>query len=223
MGNYYNEKLNSNSLVKIYETDIPRIRQFLTAEIDFVKSNLKKTDRILEVASGYGRILKALSESARCLTGIDISEDFVNLSKDYLKDCKNCKTMTMDVHTMDFTEPFDVILCLQNGLSAVKGVPEETIKRCLDFLKPQGKAYFSTYSSNFWNTRLEWFKEQADKGLLGEIDDEKTKDGVIICKDGFKAITFTEEDFYNYGKASQYPFTIEEVDESSLFLIITKP
>ena len=67
-----------------------------------------------------------------------------------------------------------------------------------------------------------WFHEQADKGLLGEIDTEKTRDGKIICKDGFVAITFSEDELRKLGEESGYPYLIEEVDESSLFLILEK-
>jgi 2-polyprenyl-6-hydroxyphenyl methylase/3-demethylubiquinone-9 3-methyltransferase len=57
---------------------------------------------------------------------------------------------------------------------------------------------------------------------LGELDEEQTKDGVIVCKDGFRAVTFTEDDFASLGEVSGCRYEIMEVDESSLFLIITK-
>ena len=90
-------------------------------------------------------------------------------------------------------------------------------------LAPGGTAYFSTYSANFWDHRIDWFQEQADKGLLGELDMEKTRDGVIICKDGFKATTQTPEDYEAIGRASGFPYEVVEVDQSSLFLVIRKP
>lgn len=69
---------------------------------------------------------------------------------------------------------------------------------------------------------MAWFKEQADKDLLGELDMEKTKNGEIVCKDGFRATTFTESELENLGKASGCKWQIAEVDESSIFLIIQK-
>ena len=35
MSNYYDEKLNSQMLFQVYETAIPRISQYLNAEIDY--------------------------------------------------------------------------------------------------------------------------------------------------------------------------------------------
>ncbi|EHO18785.1 hypothetical protein HMPREF9466_02063 [Fusobacterium necrophorum subsp. funduliforme 1_1_36S] len=57
---------------------------------------------------------------------------------------------------------------------------------------------------------------------MGEIDIEKTKNGIIVCKDGFEAITASPEYFKELGESLAYPFEIKEIDESSLFLIITK-
>ena len=58
-----------------------------------------------------------------------------------------------------------------------------------------GICLFSSYSDRFWDHRLEWFKIQSEKGLLGEIDWERTGNGIIVCKDGFEATTFSEDDF----------------------------
>lgn len=220
--NYYAEQLNSQMLFQVYDTKIPRIDQYLEEEINKVKKDLKAEDKLLEVGCGYGRILKKLAGSAGSVKGIDISKDSINFAKDYLKDCKNVELEVADFHTMKNDEKFDVIILLQNALSAIKGDPKETIAKSLSMLKDSGKLYISTYSKNFWDQRIEWFEEQADKKLLGQIDYDKTKDGVIICKDGFKAITFTEEDFEKLAKATGYKYSIEEVDGSSLFLIIKK-
>lgn len=152
MSNYYAEKLNSQSLFNVYETKIPRVKQYLEAEIDYVRKRLTGRENILELDTGM-----------------------------------------------------------------------EDIKKILGLLAPGGTAYFSSYSSKLWEWRLKWFEEQAGKGLLGEIDYDKTKDGVIICKDGFRAITHSPEDLREIGEDSRYPYVIDETDESSVFLIITKP
>ena len=79
---------------------------------------------------------------------------------------------------------------------------------------------FSTYSESFWHHRLEWFKAQAEEGLIGRIDWEKTRDGVIVCEDGFRAVTFSREDLVALGSATGMDFRVVEVDDSSLFLEI---
>lgn len=221
MSNYYADKLNSQSLFQVYETAIPRVQQYLDSEIDFVRHKLKKSDRVLEVGAGYGRIMKHLASYCETIAGIDISADNVESGKEYLKDCPNASMMEMDVHQISFNQDFDVVLCLQNGLSAI-GATAEVIEKILNIAAPGGTIYFSTYSEKFWKWRIQWFEEQAKKDLLGEIDYSRTKDGVIACKDGFRASTQTREEYIKLGKNVPYSFEIQEVDDSSLFLIIQK-
>ena len=221
-GNYYAQKLNSQKLYLVYDTKIPRVRQYLDKEIDFVRQRLCGDEKVLELGAGYGRILKELSASVKSLLGIDVSEESVAFGKEYLKEFANVSLMVTDAHNLDFEEKFDVTLCLQNGLSALKGSASSLVNGCVKALKKEGRAYFSTYSDKFWDYRLTWFEEQADKGLLGQIDKNQTKKGVIVCQDGFRATTFTEKDFIELGKAFGRKYEIQEIDESSLFLIIEK-
>lgn len=220
MSNYYEEHLHSTSLFQVYQTDLPRIRQYLDEEIRFVQKELKPDFRILEVGAGYGRILRELAPSVATAVGVDLSADSIRLAQAYCKDQPNCSFQVMDAFHLDFEEAFDAVICLQNGLSAIKGQPLALIRQCLKVLKKGGRAYFSTYSPRFWDHRLAWFQEQADKGLLGEIDPVQTGDGRIVCRDGFVGIAYTENDLRQLGEATGCPYHMEEVDGSSLFLLV---
>ena len=220
--NYYAQKLNSQKLHQVYQTDIDRVKQYFVAEIDFVRQGLRGDEKLLEVGAGYGRILKELAPSAAELVGIDISVDSVELGKEYLCEYPHCRMLAMDAHDLQFGAEFDVVLCLQNGLSAMKGKADNIVAQCMKVLAVGGKAYFSTYSPNFWEHRLAWFHEQANKGLLGEIDVKETRDGIIKCKDGFTAITFTASELEELAQKSGYDYFVTEIDESSIFLVITK-
>lgn len=217
---YYAHKLNAEKLYLVYQTAIPQVLDYLRSEIEFVRERLSGDETALELGAGYGRIMKELSPSLRRITGIDVSERSVALGREYLKDLANCTIETMDAHAMAFDETFDVVLCLQNGLSAMKGDPENLVRRSLRVLAPGGTAFFSSYSPKFWEHRLAWFQEQAEKGLLGEIDMENTGNGRIVCKDGFTATTFDREEMERLGKASEYPYRVEEAKDSSIFLIL---
>lgn len=222
MQNYYADNLNSAKLFQVYETGIERARQYLEAEIDFVRKDLQGHERILELGAGYGRIMKKLAPYAASIVGIDISEDSIAFGKEYLEDSPNCSLLAMDAHGLDYKSEFDVVICLQNGLSAMKGDPLNLVRRAMAALVPGGRAYFSSYSPRFWEARLAWFQEQASRGLLGEIDLEKTKDGKIVCKDGFTATTFSAADLAELGDRVGCACRIEEVDESSLFAVLEK-
>ena len=82
---------------------------------------------------------------------------------------------------------------------------------------------FSTYSPRFWNDRLEWFERQSAHGLLGEIDRESTHEGVIVCKDGFRATTVDAEEFQNLASRHAVVPRIIEVEGASLFCEVTVP
>ncbi len=220
--NYYAQSLNARKLYKVYETKYERVEQYLYAEIDYVKQNIKETDRVLELGAGYGRIVKELAPYCKEITGIDISEENVSFGKKYLRGVKNADLVVMDAHNLQLGGFYDTILCLQNGLSAMKIEPIGYTGILAGLLAPGGRIFISTYSPKFWEYRLLWFEEQSDKGLLGKIDMEKTKDGVIICKDGFRATTHSAEELDAIGKAWGFPYDIIEVDNSSLFLVITK-
>lgn len=218
-GNYYADKLNDHKLFQVYDTQIARVKNYLTAEIDFVKKNLSGSERVLELGAGYGRIMRDLAPCCAHILGIDISQGNVKWGNEYLKKVPNARLQTMDVHEMKFSDKFDVVLCLQNGLSAMAASSED-VEAMLELLAPKGKAFFSSYSGRFWETRVQWFQEQAAKGLLGELDLEESKDGVIVCKDGFRAVTHSPDDFRRMGEDSGLPYQITEVDESSVFLVI---
>jgi hypothetical protein len=117
---------------------------------------------------------------------------------------------------------FDGVICIQNGISAIHVDQKDLIQESIRVTKPCGLVLFSTYSEKFWDDRLHWFQLQADAGLLGEIDYEKTGDGVIICKDGFKATTVSPEQFLKLISGMNVQATIVEVDESSIFCEIRK-
>jgi len=220
--NYYSKNLNAQKLYQVYDTKHQRVKQYLEEEILFVKNRLGGTERVLELGAGYGRIMKELSSSCASITGVDISQDNVEFGNEYLSGIPNARLLVMDAHNVEFSETFDVVLCLQNALSAMKTQPLEYIKKVMALLSPGGKAFISSYSAKFWEHRLAWFREQSGKGLLGEIDEEQTGDGVIVCKDGFRAVTLSPNDMDAVGKASGYAYEVTEVNESSIFLIITR-
>ena len=220
--NYYANSLNAHRLYQVYQTKYPRVERYFESEIAFVRKHLRGTERVLELGAGYGRIMKELAPCCEYIVGIDISQENVDFGEEYLIDVPNAELIVMDAHDLCFKETFDIVLCLQNGLSAMKTKPLEYIKTIVGLISPGGKAFISSYSAKFWESRLAWFHEQADKGLLGEIDMEKTRDGVIVCKDGFQATTCSLEDMNAIGKASGFKYEVREVDESSVFLVVSK-
>ncbi|MFH2047929.1 MAG: class I SAM-dependent methyltransferase [bacterium] len=221
MDDYYKEGLAADRLKKVYDLATPRIQRYLDKEIEYALSFIANSDVVLEMGSGYGRVLKYLTNKTHYVCGIDSSLASLQSAKQYLNKSNNVTLYQMNADALGFDNAtFNVVVCVQNGISAFHVDPIVLVKEMIRVTKPGGKILISSYSEKFWEDRLAWFRLQSEHGLLGEIDWDKTKDGNIVCKDGFTATTYTEDDFRRLMSNFDNKYTIIEIDESSLFCIV---
>lgn len=218
---YYAERLSAFRLKRCYKIAPPRIKQYLEAEIQYVLDYIKQTDVVLELGCGYGRVIARLAQKASNVYGIDNSEDSIRFAQQFTLDLPNVELHKMNANSLNFADQmFDVVIAIQNGISAFKIDPFELVRESCRLTKDGGKVLLSSYSENIWEERLDWFIKQSEEGLLGKIDFKKTGKGVIVCKDGFEATTYTPEDFSKLSSEMGLKVTIEEVDRSSVFCVI---
>jgi SAM-dependent methyltransferase len=217
-GGYYAERLSGERLRRCYEIAPPRVARYLRAEIDFVRGRLADDARVLELGCGYGRVALELAEGARRVVGIDTARESLVLARRLAGGDTRCEFLEMDATDLAFAGGvFDAVVCVQNGISAFGVDPVLLVGEALRVSRPGGRCLFSTYSPRFWTERLGWFEAQAAEGLLGEIDYGETGDGVIVCKDGFRAGALKPGDFLAIGRAVGIEPVITEVDASSVF------
>lgn len=218
MTDYYSEKLSAERLRRVYEIATPRVQQYLRAELDHVVGKIHKGDAVVELGCGYGRLLPALAQKAGSVFGIDTSLGSLTLAREVLPDESRYHLACMNAVSLGFCdEAFDIVVCVQNGISAFHEDQHDLVRECVRVCKKSGTVLLSSYSDRFWDHRLEWFELQSHAGLLGEIDYEKTGDGEIVCTDGFTATTVRPERFRSLTKNLSADINIVEVDESSLF------
>lgn len=218
MANYYSKSLNANSLQKCYNLAPSRVAQFLEAEITFVLNKINSNDIVLDLGCGYGRVAIRLLEKAKKVVGIDISKDNIQLANELVGNNNHCEFYTMDAAKLKFDDNnFDKVICVQNGISAFKVNPIKLIEESIRVTRKGGTILFSSYSEEFWDDRLQWFQIQADHKLIGEIDYNLTKNGIICCKDGFKAITYSAQEFLELTDRFNVETKIHDVDNSSVF------
>jgi len=223
MEGYYAKKLAAGRLRKCYEIAPPRIRRYLRAEMDFALRRIKPAELVLDLGCGYGRTLPELAARAGFVVGIDNSPASLALAEKAVQGIPNAAVKKMNAAGLLFQDGlFDVVVCIQNGISAFHSDQGKLLQEALRVCRPGGTVLFSTYAEKFWPHRLEWFRRQAAAGLLGEIDEEKTADGVITCKDGFTASTVSAGDFRRLAAGLSASITLTEVDGSSLFCVLKK-
>ena len=215
---YYVDKLAADRLRRCYEVATPRVRRYMDAELRHVLGKVRPGDVVLELGCGYGRVLGPLAARAGRVVGIDTSFASLRLASKKLGGVSNCRLVLADAVRLGLRDGcFDVVVCIQNGISAFHVDQRALIEESVRVTKTGGKVLFSSYAERFWDARLDWFRLQAEHGLIGEINEQATRDGRIVCKDGFTATTVGSEAFDALTSALDVITHIEEVDGSSLF------
>jgi SAM-dependent methyltransferase len=218
MTGYYKKNLAGDRLRRAYELAPPRVQQYFEAEISYVIESLAPTDRVLELGCGFGRVLRRLADHASFIAGVDTSEASLLAAAEYCEGIDNVTVFRMNAAELGFADgSFDKVICIQNGISAFHLDPAGWVRESVRVTKPAGSVIISSYSERFWHDRLEWFRIQSEQGLVGEIDWDATKDGSIVCKDGFTATTFTRDMFVSLMNRLGLCSTLREIDESSIF------
>ncbi len=223
MGSYYEEKLSGERLRRCYELAPPRIRRYLDAEVAFVADQVRGATRVLELGCGYGRVLREIASRAPRVVGCDISRSSLGFARSFLGPRGGTPLVGADAARLPFrTGSFDVVLCIQNGISAFDTDHAQLAFEAARVTRAGGRILFSSYAPAIWNERLDWFRAQARAGLLGPIDEDKTGDGTIVCTDGFRAATVDGPEFERLFAGLGRSVEIREVDESSLFCIVVR-
>jgi len=216
--NYYSQSLYGKNLKRVYDIAPPRVKQYLEAEIHYVTKEIKGMDLVIELGCGYGRVMNLLSPYVEELVGIDTAGKSLKFAREYLSALSNCFLFQMNASQLGFkSKVFDAVVCVQNGISAFHVDSKTLVKEAIRITHPGGLLLFSSYSPKFWEHRLEWFRLQAQEGLLGEIDESRTRNGIIVCKDGLELSFVGEKQFLKLFTSDKTNVSAVEVDESSVF------
>jgi len=128
MSNYYSQNLSAERLQLCYKLSPARIKQYLKSEINTVLQRIKNDDYVLEIGCGYGRILKEAAKRTENIFGVDISFDNLKYGCDkYLKGVSRNLIRMNAIRLGLSSDRFDLVFCIQNGISAIKESPEDLI------------------------------------------------------------------------------------------------
>lgn len=226
---YYADKLSAERLRACYECAPPRTKAYLEAEIAFVLTKAKAGTVALELGCGYGRVLKRMIPAVRRVIGVDNSLSSLQMARGYLREDgkppeREPFLLASDARSLALSDgSVDLTICIQNGISALKVDPRLLFAEARRVTRAGGSILFSSYSPSFWEHRLAWFRAQSARGLIGELDEGATRDGVIVCKDGFRATTASASDFAQWARGIGIEPEVVEVECSSLFCVIPVP
>jgi SAM-dependent methyltransferase len=224
MPGYYTERLAGESLRACYDLAPPRIKAYLEAEIEFVLSRTTPSMLALELGCGYGRVLQRLLPRVRRPFGIDTSLSSLRMAMEYLGRKPSVCLASMDSVQMGFPDRlFDLTICVQNGICAFAVDQQQLFREASRVTRSGGLVMFSSYTPQFWEHRLKWFEIQSAHHLIGEIDYQTTGNGMIVCKDGFRATTADRATFEKLAASLGVAPRITEVDGSSLFCEFVVP
>ena len=101
-------------------------------QVDFIIKtlHLNGSERILDLACGYGRHALRFAEKGYSVTGIDLTEDYIldariNAEK---RNLKNISFIHTDIRSIDFPGEYDVVLNLADGAVGYLETEEENLK-----------------------------------------------------------------------------------------------
>jgi 2-polyprenyl-6-hydroxyphenyl methylase/3-demethylubiquinone-9 3-methyltransferase len=221
MHDYYARSLSGERLRRCYEVASPRVRRYLEAEVAFVLERLGECRSVLELGCGYGRVAAQLAHRVPFAVGIDTARDNLILARRLMDPREEFPVLLMDARSLGFADrAFDAVVCIQNGICAFHVDPQALVREAVRATRRGGLAFFSTYAARFWRHRLDWFEAQAAEGLVGPIDPARTRDGTIVCTDGFQVGTIRPNELRALCDALGLAAEIAEVDASSLFAVI---
>lgn len=115
--------------------------------------------KVLDVGCGSGYSVNYLCEKGFDATGIDFSEEIINLGKERYK---GINIKTMDANNLDFPENYFDLILFECSLSVMQN-PEKILESCRKLLKKNGlillsdfffkqtNIYDETYTLNYWN------------------------------------------------------------------------
>jgi SAM-dependent methyltransferase len=181
-----------------------------SADLDFYRSICKQTDDILEVGCGTGRILKYFLEHDFKITGIDISQEMLDIALEKLSDYENSgklKLFNYNIANGSLPEKYDKILITFYTFNYIINKPVDFLKNIFGCMKEDGSLVIDLfYPKSFTekNNNGKW-TEQTHKTNQRQIkirDNRRLENDIeyrtqVYYENG-KEITFeTERKYYS--------------------------
>ena len=157
-------------------------------EVDFLISalGLKEGDMLLDVGCGPGRHALEFASRGIQVTGLDISEEFIEIANK--KSTENTSFVCADARTMTYEEEFDAVISLCQGAFGLAGGPSlieseldpdgQILEKMAGALRPGKNLALSAFSAYFQIRYPSDTNEfDADTGINHETTSIKNEHG----------------------------------------------
>jgi len=140
-----------NSGAQGYHAYWPRRHEFIEPERKEFMARLPENARILDVGCGPGQDSEYFSNLGFKVTGIDLSDKFIEIAK---KRVPNAAFQKADMRKLDFLpEYFDGIWASFSFLHIPFPDAQKTLAGLLEILKPGGQIFFAIHTSDTTHDR----------------------------------------------------------------------
>jgi len=177
---------------KIFESLPNSYKRWIDEEKIFLRKEIKKDSKVLDVGCGDGRSMKDIIDITQNIIGIDIDNSAVLFAKKEFKEYPNINVLKANAKKMPFSDScFDFVICMTSfvnfGEDKYNGLNE--IKRVL---KENGKIIMSVFNEDAFEERMNVYKDLNipikkidgtkvifDKSLGANVSEQFSKEQLI--------------------------------------------
>ena len=199
-------------LAACYATTPPAILRSFDVEEAFVRENLPRRGRVLEVGCGSGRFLGRLPRGERRVFGCDLVEGALHRARALLG--ASVPLCAADAARLPFRSgAFEAVLCVQASLGNFGDRLEPSLEGMRRVLAPGGILLATVYSESALQHRLEWYRRLEGIGRFGRIDPVRSRGHLVVTTSGWASEGFEEARLRSLLRDAGFSPRLERRDE----------
>jgi SAM-dependent methyltransferase len=146
--------------------------------------------RLLDVGCGPGRLAVPLAQAGWSVTGIDISQTFLDIAAEEARSAGvGMSLFQVDARQMPFDDEFEVVLSICQGGFGLMGKDDDLVlKRMTEAARPGGLVIVSAFSAYFAAREQRDAHLDADAGVVHEVMSVKDPAGAEHSFDAWTSV-----------------------------------